>query len=80
MHSNLFSRTFSVKIKEVPKNLQMEFVNFQCLSDLKKKYNNASLLEIRKKYMSKEKYQRVYRLAVFTLLFGTTYLCKQVFF
>ena len=80
MHFNMFSCPFSVKIEEVPENLQMEFIDFQSSSDLKKKFNKFSLLDFYKTYVSKEKYQRIHRLAVFmTLLFGSTYLCEQVF-
>ena len=76
----MFSCPFSVKIEEVPENLQMEFIDFQSSSDLKEKFNNFSLLDFYKTYVSKEKYQRIHRLAVFmTLLFGNTYLCKQAF-
>ena len=76
----MFSCPFSVKIEEVPENLQMEFIDFLSSSDLKKKFNNFSLLDFYKTYVSKEKYQRIHILAVFmTLLFGSTYLCEQFF-
>ena len=78
----MFSCPFSVKIEEVPENLQTEFISidFQSSSDLKEKFNNFSLLDFYKTYVSKEKYQRIYGLAVFmTSLFGITYLCEQVF-
>ena len=58
MHFNMFSCPFCVKIEEVPENLQMEFIIFQSLSDLKEKFNNFSLLDFYKTYTSKEKYQR----------------------
>ena len=80
MRFNMFSCPFSVKIEEVPENLQMEFIYFQSSPDLKEKFNNFLLLDFYKTYVSKEKYQRIHRLAVFiTSLFGSTYLCEQVF-
>ena len=80
MHFNVFSCPFSVKIEEVPENLQMECIDLQCLSDLREKFKDFPLLEFYEKYVSKEKYQRIHRLAVFvTSLFGSTYLCEQVF-
>jgi len=80
VHFNVFSCPISVKIKEVPENLQMECIDLQCSSDLRQMFKDFPLLEFYKKYVSKEKYQRIHRLAVFvTSLFGSTYLCKQVF-
>ena len=80
IHFNVFSYPFSVKIEEVPENLQMECIDLQCSSDLREKFKDFPLLEFYKKYVSKEKYQRIHRLAVFvTSLFGSTYLCEQVF-
>ena len=80
MRFKMLSCPFSVKIKEVPENLQMEFVDFQCSYDLKEKFNNFSLLEFYKKFVSKEKYQRIHTLAVYmSSLFDTTYLCEQDF-
>ena len=35
MHFNVFSCPFSVKIEEVPENLQMECIDLQCSSDLR---------------------------------------------
>ena len=68
-----------MKIEEVPENLQMEYIDLQCSSDLREKFKDFPLLEFYKN-VSKEKYQRIHRLAVFvTLLFGSTYLCEQVF-
>ena len=69
-----------MKIEEVPENLQMECIDLQCSSDLREKFKDFPLLEFYKKYVSKEKYQRIHRLAVFvTSLFGSTYLSEQVF-
>ena len=80
MRFKMFSCPFSVKIEKVPENLQIEFVDFQCSGDLKEKFKNFSLLEFYKKFVSKEKYQWIHTLAVYmTSLFGTTYLCEQVF-
>ena len=80
MHFNVFSCPFPMKIEEVLENLQMKGIDLQCSSDLREKFKDFPLLEFYKKYVSKEKYQRIHRLAVFvTSLFGSTYLCEQVF-
>jgi hypothetical protein len=44
------------------------------------KFNNFSLLDFYKNYVSQEKYRGIHRDAVFmTSLFGSTYLCEKVF-
>ena len=48
MHFNLFSCPFSVKIEEVPENLQMECIDLQCSSDLREKFKDFPLLEFSK--------------------------------
>ena len=76
----MFSYPFSVKIEEITENLQMKFIDFQSSSDLKEKFNNFSLLDFYKTYVSRERYQRINSLVVFmTSSFGNTYLCEQVF-
>ena len=42
MHFNMFCCPFSVKIEEIPENVQMEFIGFQSSSDLlvNEKFNN----------------------------------------
>ena len=44
MSSNMFSCPFSVKIEEVPENLQIEFIDLQSSSDLKEEFHDFSLL------------------------------------
>ena len=76
----IFSCPFSIKPDDVPENLQMELVDFQCKSSFKDKFKNSSLLDFYKNYVSREKYPGIFKYAMFMiLLFGSTYLCKQVF-
>jgi len=49
MHFNVFSCPFSVKIEEVPGNLQMECIDLQCSSNLREKFKNFPLLEFLQK-------------------------------
>ncbi|KAJ8891107.1 hypothetical protein PR048_010617 [Dryococelus australis] len=73
---NLYSFPFSTSIDDVPENLQMECVSLQC-----DKFNNFSLLDFYKKYVSQETYLRIHKHAILmTSLFGSTYLCEQVFY
>ncbi|GFG37019.1 hypothetical protein Cfor_05725 [Coptotermes formosanus] len=69
-----------VSVYEAPGALQMECVDFQCATDLKHKCNIFSLFDFYKNYVSQGKYPGIHRHAVFmTSLFGSTYLCEQVF-
>ena len=49
IHFNLFSCPFSVKIEEVPENLQMECIDLQCSSDLREKVQRLSIARILQK-------------------------------
>ena len=51
----IFSGPFSIKTDNVPENLQMELVDFQCESSLKDKFNSSSLIDFYKNYDSREK-------------------------
>ena len=82
MHQVLkfFARPFSIKPDDVPENLQMELVDFQCESSLKDKFNSSSLIDFYKNYVSREKYPGICKHAMFMIsLFGSTCLCKKVF-
>ena len=58
----------------------MELFDFQCESSLKDKFNSSSLLDFYKNYVSREKYPGICKHAMFMIsLFGSTYLCEQVF-
>jgi hypothetical protein len=58
----------------------MEIINLQCDSDLKIKFDEVSLLEFYQKYVEKGKFVnlRMYAARIFSL-FGSTYLCEQMF-
>ena len=72
--------SFSVKPNDVLENLQMEFVDFQCDSSLKDKFNNSLLIDFYKNYISQEKYSSICKHAMFMIsLFESTYLCEQAF-
>ena len=51
----MFSCPFSVKIEEVPENLQTECIDLQCSSYLREKFKDFPLLEFYKKYVSLKK-------------------------
>ena len=58
----------------------MECIDMQCDSNLKDKFEQVSLLDFYKTYVSKEKYPGIYEHALLmSSLFGSTYICEQVF-
>ena len=76
----IFSCPFSIKPDDVPENLLMELVDFQCKSSLKDKFKSSSLLVFYKSYVSREKYPCICKHAMFMIsLFESTYLYEQVF-
>ena len=76
----MVSCPFSIKPDDVPENLQMELVDFQCKSSLKDTFNSSSLLDFYKNNVSREKYPGICKHTMFMIsLSGSTYLCEQVF-
>ncbi|KAJ8877217.1 hypothetical protein PR048_021671 [Dryococelus australis] len=72
---NIYSCPFSISIDGIPDDLQMECVAIQCVSDLKDKFINFSLLDFYKKYVLQETYPRIHKHAILmTSLFGSPYL------
>ncbi|KAJ8873560.1 hypothetical protein PR048_024378 [Dryococelus australis] len=61
---NLYSCPFSISIDDVPDDLQMECVDLQCAPDLKDKFNNFSLFDFYKKYVSRDTYPRIHKYAI----------------
>lgn len=76
---NLFARPFSVTVEDVPEEVQMELIELQCNSTLKDKFN-LGLLEFYSKYILISDFPKIRDHALkMTSLFGTTYLCEQLF-
>lgn len=76
----LFCAPFSVNVEDYPGNLQMELIEFQCNSDLQEKFKNCGLLEFYSLYVEGDKFPEIRSHALFTAsLFGSTYICEQLF-
>lgn len=76
---NLFARPFSVSVEDAPEEIQMELIELQCNSILKEKFD-LGLLEFYSKYVSITDFPKLRNHALkMTSLFGTTYLCEQLF-
>ena len=76
---DLFARPFSVSVEKVLDEIQMELIELQCNTTLKDKFN-VGLLEFYSKYISTTEFPKIRQHALrMTSLFGTTYLCEQLF-
>ena len=76
----IFSSPFSLEIDLLPSNLQLEVADLQNDSTLKDKFLGSSLVDFYSKYVSPTKYPEVRKNALFMLsMFGSTYLCEQLF-
>ena len=77
---SLFSSPFTANIDSVTENLQMECIDMQCDSLLKEKFGQVSLLDFYRSYVPKDKYPGIYNHSLLMAsLFGSTYICEQVF-
>uniref|UniRef100_A0A3P9KXR9 SPIN-DOC-like zinc-finger domain-containing protein n=1 Tax=Oryzias latipes TaxID=8090 RepID=A0A3P9KXR9_ORYLA len=75
----LFPQPFSVSPDSVPKHLQMELIEFQCDTELRRKFVSLPLRDFYP-HVSKQRYPQMRKNAqVMLSLFGSTYICEQTF-
>ena len=75
----VFATPFSIDVKLLPENLQLECIDLQADWQLKDKFYNMPLVQFYKT-LSKEKYPELRDHALFMVsLFGSTYACEQFF-
>ena len=78
----LFSVPFDVPVEVVQEQYQMELVELQCCNELKSKFhaNDVLLLDFYKHHLKCEKYPYLINHAKkMTSMFGSTYVCEQLF-
>ena len=76
----LFASPFDIAVDEVLEGFQMELIELQCNADLKQKFRYSSLMDFYKLHFPVEKYSILANHAMKIIsLFGSTYLCEQVF-
>lgn len=77
---SIFSTPFSVDINTIPASFQMECIELQSDIQLKEKFHCVPLLDFYKLYLPKDKYPSLHDQALFMAsLFGSTYICEQLF-
>uniref|UniRef100_A0A3P9L8G5 SPIN-DOC-like zinc-finger domain-containing protein n=1 Tax=Oryzias latipes TaxID=8090 RepID=A0A3P9L8G5_ORYLA len=75
----LFSQPFSVSLDLVPEHLKMEFIEFQCDTELRRKFVSLPLRDFYP-HVSVQRYPQMRKNAqVMLSLFGSTYICEQTF-
>jgi hypothetical protein len=75
---NFFSTPFSVTI-DVPGNMQMEIIDLQCNSGLKK-YTNVGLFHFYSIYTDKNTFPAIHSQALkMVSIFASNYLCEHLF-
>ena len=70
---------FEVDVESVPEILQMEFLELQGTNDLQLRFKETTLLEYYKS-LPKEDYRQILKLNGNVIcIFGSTYVCEQLF-
>jgi len=77
---NCVTPPLSLETDDASAELQLELIHFQCDELIKKKFDEISGHEFYRKYMSSEKFPKLKKNAVLIIsLFGSTYVCEQMF-
>lgn len=76
----MFSTPFTVDMNTVPEKFQMEIINLQCNDELKSKFHEVPLINFYRDYVNEENFPvlRCHAMKMLSL-FGSTYLCEQLF-
>jgi hypothetical protein len=75
----MFTDPFNFDVEQADENLQMELIELQCDSILKQKFRDAGVPEFYS-YLPKDKYPQIIQFACqICAMFGSTYLCEQLF-
>ena len=75
---SLFTAPFSFDIQKADSNIQMELIEMQCDSILKDKYNEIGIPEFFSHLPSQYSKMRQFAARILAM-FGSTYLCEQLF-
>ena len=76
---HMFQSPFDVNVEQAPEEFQMELIELQGNDDLKRDMKNYSLLEFYKR-LPEESFPKIKDLARKKMsLFGSTYICEQLF-
>ncbi|KAI6652917.1 General transcription factor II-I repeat domain-containing protein 2A-like [Oopsacas minuta] len=75
-----FAAVFDVEICDAPENLQMELIELQSSSELRSRFRDVPLLEFYQHYITPQRFPSLMKHAKeVAVLFGSTYVCAQLF-
>ena len=75
-----FAAVFDVEICDSPENLQMELSELQSSNELKSRFREVPLLEFYQHYLIHQRFPSLVEHAKeVAVLFGSTYVCEQLF-
>ena len=75
-----FASPFDVNYIEAPEEMQLELIELQNSVELKSRYRDLSLVEFYQKYLTNDKFPVLRKHAkTIAVLFGSTYVCEQLF-
>ena len=77
---SIFARPFDVDVETAPEDLQLELIEMQSSSNLESAFKKTQLQPFYRDNVPSDKYPCLHRHAVkMTSLFGSSYLCEQLF-
>ena len=77
---SIFSNPFSLEPIKIPEHLQLELINMKCNQYLKAKFNDVTLMDFYQKYLSSADHPNLIKHSkMMACLFGSTYICEQLF-
>ena len=80
LNFSIFSNPFSLDPIQIPEQYQLELVDLQFNQELKAKYNDVPLKDFYKMYLSPTEFPNLIKHGkMMAWLFGSTYICEQLF-
>ena len=77
---NFVTQPFFVEAEDAPTELQLELIDLQCDEFIRKKFGEISVDEFYRKYVHSKKFPKLKKNAARKIsLFGSTYVCEQIF-
>ena len=77
---SLLSSPFALCVDDLPDDLQMEVIDLQCDDELRGRFQNTSPLDFYSRFLPRERFPVIAaRVRRIVAVFGSTYICEQLF-